>query len=142
MYRNRRTIKRATPPTIGDTISARQERRYPVVDPSIFAGPAGWVVIHSAAATYDPKTMRQGFINLIDGFVNTFPCPRCRDNLRKHLRELPLQNYLDNRDELFMWTYLMHDKVNKLKHEKSPPLQEVKKLYFESLNIDCKDCGN
>lgn len=141
MYqRNKRFVNRAKPPTVGDTISARQERRHPVIDPSIFAGPAGWVTLHSAAAAYEPWQAK-GFKMLVEGFANTFPCPRCREHFRKHLKEIPLEKYLGNRDEVFLWTYLMHDKVNKIKRVKSPPLEQVKRYYFESLNLNCDDCG-
>lgn len=132
-----------TPQSSGDH---HHERKYQAVDPSVFAGPAGWVFLHSAAASYEPS-MANGFKMLINGFVITFPCERCRGNLVKHLKELPLDKYLGNRDELFLWTYLMHDKVNKLKHvvysggQSSPPFEEIKKYYFESLNLHCTNCA-
>lgn len=114
-------------------------RVYEAQDPSVFAGPATWVAIHSAAATYTPSK-KNGFIKLIQGVAETFPCERCQRNFAKHLRELPLGNYLKNKDELFLWTYLMHDKVNQLKRVKSPAYKDVKKYYFESLGVKCSDC--
>lgn len=114
-------------------------RTYEAQDPSVFAGPATWVAIHSAAATYTPSK-KNSFIKLIQGIGETFPCERCQRNFAKHLQELPLGNYLANRDQLFLWTYLMHDKVNQLKHVKSPAYKDVKKYYFESLDIKCSDC--
>lgn len=130
MYRPRNTV----------TKRVVQKRQYEVQDASIFAGPATWMMLHSMAATYEPS-QKESFTQLITGIQNNFPCKRCRDNFIKHLKELPLHNYLGNRDELFLWTYLMHDKVNQLKHVKSPPLQNVKKYYFESLGIECSNCG-
>lgn len=139
MYRPRtNATSRAKPPA--PSVSSKK-REFEVQDASLFAGPAGWMTLHSAAATYEPTPeQRQGFIALVRGFETNFPCKKCRQNLRKHLNELPLQNYLGNRDELFLWTYLMHDKVNQLKHVKSPPLQRVKKYYFESLGVECSNC--
>ena len=117
------------------------KREFEAQDPSIFAGPAGWLTLHSAATTYEPTpSRREGFKALVKGFETNFPCENCRRNFSKHLKELPLEKYLGNRDELFLWTYLMHDKVNQLKKVKSPPLQRVKKYYFESLGVDCSNC--
>lgn len=117
----------------------KETRMYPVTDPRTFAGPAWWVVLHSAATTYTPEN-RSGFLSLVKGTGESFPCPTCRENFKKHLLELPIEKYLANRDELFMWTYLMHDKVNQLKHVKSPPLQSIKRYYFESLGVNCSNC--
>lgn len=114
---------------------------YKKIDASVFAGPATWHFLHSTAATYDGSdSSKRGFISIIDGIQKTFPCPNCRKNLAKHLKELPLEKYLDNCDDLFLWTYLMHDKVNQLKHVKSPPLNEVKKYYFNTLGVICQSC--
>jgi len=127
------------------------ERHYPAQDPSVFAGPAVWMHLHSTAAAYDGSTtQKNAFIKLVQSIQDNFPCERCRRNLVKHLKELPLGQYLGNRDELFLWTYLMHDKVNKLKQGISstdpqicsPPLDEIKKYYFESLNLDCSNCSS
>lgn len=143
MYKPRNTAisssrARVNPPPPVKTTTIKK-REFEVQDPSIFAGPAGWMTLHSAATTYEPS-QREGFKSLVKGIETAFPCKTCRRNFSKHLRELPLEKYLGNRDELFLWTYLMHDKVNQLKSVKSPPLQRVKKYYFESLGIDCSNC--
>lgn len=135
--RNKTVQPRATlhpPPT-----KPKGKREFEVQDPSVFAGPPTWMALHSAATTYEPS-QRQGFIALVKGIEMTFPCGRCRANFTKHLKELPLERYLGNRDEVFLWTYLMHDKVNQLKRVKSPPLNRVKKYYFETLGVECGNC--
>lgn len=139
MHSARQTRRNNAKPATEIVKAQSKQRVYPAVDARAFAGPAWWVTLHSAATTYTPE-QRSGFLALIRGTAETFPCPKCRENFKKHLLELPVEKYLGNRDEAFLWTYLMHDKVNQLKRVKSPPLQDVKRYYFESLGVNCSNC--
>lgn len=124
----------------GKVITTTQ-KKYEQVDASVFAGPATWHFLFCTATTYDGSPeAKQAIKNIVDAIRITFPCPNCRKNFEKHLKEIPLNDHLDNKDELFLWLYLMKDKVNQLKKVKSPTLESVKKYYFETLGMVCKSC--
>jgi len=129
--------------TITKNKSQPQQRIYPKVDPSEFVGSAGWMLLHSSATTYDGSPeMKRGFKKLLEGIQSTFSCPNCRKHFAINLRKYRFEDYSDNRDDLFLFTYLLHDEVNKAKGVKSPPLDKIKRYFFESLGVVCtKGCG-
>jgi hypothetical protein len=57
----------------------------------------------------DKKAAKEFFESL----VFLIPCPVCRDHYSQHLKENPLTPSLDSREDLFNWTVLIHNKVNK-----------------------------
>lgn len=87
-----------------------------------------WDSIHAIAATYDRPEKKQAFVNMIYSYVGTFPCDKCRANLRRHLASgppsnghLPLINssgefedrWFRNNITLFTWTFQLHNIVNR-----------------------------
>lgn len=106
------------------------------IDPSIFAGPAGWRLIHSSAAKFVPTDEnKHGFKMFIYGIRYSFPCPNCRKHFAENLTKFPIDNYMESNETLFRWSYLMHNEVNKAKGVKSPSYSTVRKFYFESLGL-------
>jgi hypothetical protein len=104
-----------------------------------FWGPAVWKTIHSFAVSYTPD-QREQFRFFINNLTNILPCEMCRKHLRDNLRALPIDNYLSDHNRLFLWTYLLHDRVNQQLGKKSPPYEQVKKIYFQHMGTTCTDC--
>ena len=86
-------------------------------------GPTAWFFLHSAAMAYpkkiDPnnsedlivkKSMKEFLIN----FGNILPCPICGESYNRYILEnkYNIDNALDGRNELFYWTYIIHERVN------------------------------
>lgn len=113
-----------------------------------FWGPAVWQTIHSFAAAYKPSPSTfKAFKDMIWAFTELLPCDFCRANLVKKLNAHPPDPYLNSNDDLFLWTYLIHDMVNvhisKYHPEtpkNSPCYDDVKSLYFNALGKECSDC--
>ena len=112
-----------------------------------FIGPPAWTVLHSFAAAYTPD-QRQAFTRFVQSLGLLFPSPVCRKNLQKKLTVLPLEPYLGNRNDLFFWTYCIHDMVNQAitasdpaTPKKSPPYDQVKSAYFQKMGEVCDDCN-
>ena len=109
--------------------------------PKDFIGPSVWKNLHYFASSYNPE-QASAFKMFVQSLTVLFPCPMCADNLKQKLKEIPIDNYLKNRDDLFFWTYLIHDVVNKQisaemvkinprKRPKiSPPFDKIKAYYF------------
>lgn len=114
-----------------------------------FVGPPTWSLIHSLAAAYDPS-QSQAFKVFMNSMVTLFPCKECRKNLKKKLEvTIPMDNYLGSREDLFLWTYIIHDMVNQhinkyhpdKKQKTSPPYSQIRQFYFEKLGDECKECA-
>ena len=104
-----------------------------------FWGPCCWKTIHSFVTTYEPS-MSKAFISFINSLAVLLPCEKCRNHLKDNLKAIPLEPYLENKDRLFLWSFLIHDRVNKQLGKKSPPFKTIKKIYFGGLSVHCASC--
>lgn len=102
-----------------------------------FWGPPTWCTIHSATPNYTPEN-RLSFKQFIYSLPELLPCKYCRDHLTQNLQTIPLTDKsFQNNETLFMWTYFLHDLVNKqLRKKPSPAYSIAKKYYFENANKD------
>lgn len=102
------------------------------MDPK-FWGPGLWKFLHSTAAVAYTEQERLDFEQLTMSLARVLPCGKCREHFRANLRAIPIQNYMSDNRTLFMWTYLMHDAVNKAQGktgEQAPQFEEVYRIYF------------
>ena len=56
------------------------------------------------------------------------PCPICKEHYNTHMEKYPISPHLDNRNDLFRWTVLLHNEVNKLL--KKPPFTETQAIQY------------
>lgn len=84
------------------------------INPKLW-GSSGWKFIHYTALGYpdqptekDKENYKLFFYNL----QNTLPCLKCSINFGKNINELPIDNSLDTRNNLFKWTVDIHNMVN------------------------------
>jgi len=98
-----------------------------------FWGPSAWCTIHVAAASYK-KENRLSFQKFITSLPYLLPCEYCREHLKSNLRTIEITDLsLENNNQLFMWSYFLHDLVNKqLKKRPSPQFQVAKDYYFKN----------
>tara|TARA_B110000008_G_C16930340_1_gene548441 strand:- start:1092 stop:1697 length:606 start_codon:yes stop_codon:yes gene_type:complete len=84
-------------------------------------GPPAWFFLHSVAFSYpkiidktNPEHIRKqnAAFNFYSNLGELLPCPICGESYSSYLNELPLNNYLDSRKNLFLWIYNIHNKVN------------------------------
>jgi hypothetical protein len=79
-------------------------------------GPFFWHTIHIAALgystqpSYNEKKAAKDFFESLRFMI---PCPVCRDHYNEHMEKFPLTPHLDSRKDLFRWTILLHNQVNK-----------------------------
>lgn len=106
-----------------------------------FWGPCFWRTIHSFAASYrNSPNVKQAFKQFIYSLIGIIPCSTCREHYRHNLKQLPLtEQYLQDAHNLFLWSYLLHDLVNKQLGKISPPFEKVKAQYFNEKV--CGSCG-
>jgi GTP-sensing pleiotropic transcriptional regulator CodY len=113
------------------------------MDPSIW-GACLWKALHFIAIGYPKDPTFQDVTAYKEFFENLWkvlPCNSCSVNYRRHLKEIPLENYLLNNHKLFEWTFLIHNKVNE---ELNKPLMKWSDAvaYYRSILYGSKSINN
>ena len=96
-----------------------------------FWGPPIWVTIHSCAALYTPDKDVY-FKALLGSLIHLLPCSSCRGNMITHIKEdmPPIEEFLNNNERLFYWTWKLHEVVNKEIGKPEFPYESAKKMYL------------
>ena len=100
-----------------------------------FWGPGTWRMLHSMAACYDPSKAEKfkALVWALSGLeTGLLPCSDCRRHFTSMLSEpeLNLEHYLHDRDRLFLWTWIIHDRVNDRLGKQRISLRDAKRIYF------------
>ncbi len=112
-----------------------------------FWGPSGWKMLH-LIAEMSPEIIPSGIQKIYHKFFTNFqyllPCKYCRKSFAKYITSLPIDNYLNSRNDLTKWIYLIHNKVNnKLRKQgycTSPnPDYKIIKDTYQNLAISLKE---
>jgi hypothetical protein len=83
--------------------------------PSVW-GPPFWLTIHITALAYAKKPSyaeKKAAKEFFESLQFILPCPICREHLKDHLQKFPITPHLDRREDLFKWTVMLHNEVNK-----------------------------
>jgi hypothetical protein len=110
-------------------------------------GPAMWHYLHSMSfnyPTHPTKQQKEEYKNFVLSLQHTLPCRKCRENLEKNFKELPLkQEHLKNRDTFSKYIYDLHEVVNKMLGKKSGLTYDDVRERYEHFRARCiKDQNN
>lgn len=101
-----------------------------------FWGPNVWKMIHMSAIVYEPSK-KHSYVSFIQSLPYLLPCEICRHHLQQNLKSFPLsEEYLQSSDTLFLYTYILHDIVNKQLNKTSPPFDAIKESYVKNIHND------
>ena len=113
-----------------------------------FWGPSGWKFLHLVAYTYPNNPTENNKITykkFYDSLDTILRCKYCRQSLQLFYKQLPIDEYLYNKELLTEWIYLIHNKVNnKLRNQgllktSNPQKKEIDKIYKNILkNNKCE----
>lgn len=96
-------------------------------------GPTTWKTMHLISASYPnkpTKTEKNNYKRFYKSLGCVLPCKNCGKSYREYMKELDIDNFLDNKRSLMYWVYLIHNKVNKkLKKKTKIPFSQVYKKY-------------
>lgn len=101
-------------------------------------GPPGWFFLHIITFGYPDKITSENadrvkyYADLFNSIGHTLPCKYCRNSYNEYIKELPVENFLDSRESLIKWLYIIHNKVNDklgVPECDRPTLEEVKDKY-------------
>lgn len=106
-----------------------------------FWGPPIWTAIHVLAVTLRPEYSHD-YKKFLQILCHLLPDNISKNNLRDTLERYPIEPYLRNNHDIFFYSYMIHDIINKKidSRRKSPPYTDVKTFYFSSLGEECNDC--
>jgi hypothetical protein len=105
------------------------------MDPSLW-GRCLWRTIHIIALGYPKNPTYEDVIaykNFYENFWKVLPCQSCSINYKRHLKELPLEDFLVSKLKLFEWTVILHNLVNKELNKKEITLDSAIDLYQKTL---------
>ena len=107
-------------------------------------GPSGWNLFHNVAIGYKPtRENKARYRAFYESFKQILPCKYCRQSYSTFFDATPIDRFLVSSEQLFYWTYLMHNKVNdKLRKQgflttPNPSYQEIKKQYQKGCYNKC-----
>jgi len=80
-------------------------------------GPFFWHTIHIVALGYPSEPSyahKRAAKEFYESLKTLIPCPICREHFVVHLEKYPITPHLDRKIDLFRWTILLHNEVNKI----------------------------
>jgi len=81
-------------------------------------GPGTWHFLHTMSFNYPVNPTAEDkshYRDFIYSLRYVLPCGKCRKNLRKNLKELPLlMKHMDSRDTFSKYIYQLHEKINRM----------------------------
>jgi len=102
-------------------------------------GPSAWNFIHTIALSYpdnptpfDKENYKAFFLSL----QNVLPCGKCRNHYTENIKELNINNYLDNSSSLFLWTNKIHNASNATYGGKQTDVNTAKNSFFNWLTTN------
>lgn len=104
-------------------------------------GPPMWHYLHTMSFNYPVKPTSQDKKKYRDTILNlqyTLPCGKCRNNLKKNFRSLPLTiKHMKNRATFSRYVYDLHEKVNDMLKKKSGLSYEMVRERYEHFRSRC-----
>ena len=106
-------------------------------------GPSLWHTLHVMSFNYPVKPTNKNksdYKRFINCLRCTLPCGKCRKNLKKNLKDLPLRDKdLKNRESFSRWVYNLHELVNKMLNKKSGLTYEQVRERYEHFRSRCTE---
>lgn len=105
------------------------------MEPHIW-GKHAWIFLHSVTMTYpdDPSNEdKKIYKNFFESLDKILPCIICRVNYKKHINNVPIDNFLHSRRSIVEWLINIHNQTNTMLNKPTIEYDEVinnfKKLY-------------
>ena len=104
-------------------------------------GPSLWHTLHTISFNYPVKPSKQvkkNYKNFIMNLKYVLPCGKCRKNLPKNLKSVPLNaKALKNRDNFSKWMFDLHEQINKMLNKKSGLTYDQVRERYEHFRARC-----
>ena len=101
------------------------------MDPNIW-GPQLWFSLHIITLNYpnNPSDIeKNNFKNFFESLIYVIPCNYCRHNFKIHMKKLPIEHALNNKNSLVKWLFNIHNLTNQHLNKKIFTHQEFISKY-------------
>jgi hypothetical protein len=95
-------------------------------------GPFFWHTIHIVALGYPAEPShahKKAAKDFYESLRFLIPCPICKEHYNVHLEKYPITPHLDRKADLFRWTTLLHNEVNKILNKPTFTESQVLEYY-------------
>jgi hypothetical protein len=102
-----------------------------------FWGPPGWTFLHTITFNYKPsEENKKQYLNFFNSLSIVLPCPYCCSSFASYAKAIPVEEYIDTREGLIYWLYVIHNLVNQ---KVCKPLQSFKSvlIHYEKYRAKC-----
>lgn len=102
-------------------------------------GPSAWKYFHTVTFAYpqDPdENSKKNYKDFFNNLKYTLPCSHCRDYYTNIFNYINIDPYLDSRDGLTYWLFIVHNLVNKKLDRKLVDFEDVI-IEFENYRARC-----
>lgn len=104
-------------------------------------GPGMWHYLHSMSFNYPVKPSKKdkiNYMNFIKSLTNVLPCGKCRENLKKNFKKLPItMETMKDRRTFSKYLYDLHELINKMLGKKSGLTYEDVQERYEHFRSRC-----
>jgi hypothetical protein len=104
-------------------------------------GPAMWHYLHTMSFNYPvhpTKEDKEHYRDFVLNLQNVLPCGKCRKNLVKNFKKLPLTiDHMESRKTFSKYIYDLHEVVNKMLGKKSGLTFEMVRERYEHFRARC-----
>lgn len=113
-------------------------------------GPPGWFFLHVITFGYPDEINLENkdriihYANFFNSLGHVLPCKYCRNSYNEYIKEYPVESFLESREALTRWLYIIHNKVNDklgIPECDRPSFEEVKSKY-EQYRAKCKQTSD
>ena len=105
-------------------------------------GPSMWHCLHTISFNYPVEPTaenKEQYRDFILSLRYVLPCGKCRKNLYKNFKKLPLKmENMENRDTFSKYIYDLHELINTMLHKKSGLTYAEVKQRYENFRARCK----
>lgn len=106
-------------------------------------GPSMWLYLHTMSFNYPVKPTcedKHHYRDFILSLRYVLPCGKCRANLCKNFKKLPLKwSDMESRATLSLYVYRLHETVNRMLHKKSGLSYADVKERYEHFRARCAE---
>lgn len=104
-------------------------------------GPTMWIYLHTMSFNYPvnpSETDKKHYRDFILNLRNTLPCGKCRKNLHKNFKKLPLKySDMSSRHTFSLYIYNLHELINKMLNKESGLTYEIVRERYEHFRARC-----
>jgi hypothetical protein len=104
-------------------------------------GPGVWHTLHTMSFNYPVNPTdddKRNYRNFVLNLKYVLPCGKCRKNLRKNFKKLPLDmKHMASRDSFSRYIYRLHELINKMLNKTSGLTYEAVRERYEHFRSRC-----